>query len=74
MLSISTDSFSATSCGRSRREVIDLLLLCAAMCPAEALFEVLVITSEHCEIVHDVLYAGHCLHRELAHAVMVGTW
>ena len=45
------------------------------MCPAEALFEVLVITSEHCEIVHDVLYAGHCLHRELAHAVMVlGEW
>ena len=56
---------------RKVKKVIDLLLFGAAICPAEALFELLEGVGEHHKIVHNILNAGHCLHGELVHAVMV---
>ena len=56
---------------RKVKQVVDLLLLSAAISPAEALFKLLVRIVECREIVHDILNAGHRLLRELPHAVMV---
>ena len=53
------------------KQVVDLLLLSVAISPVEALFELLVRIGKQCKIVHDILNTSHCLHRELAHTVMV---
>ena len=57
------------------KKVVDLLLLSAAISPAEALFELLVRVCECREVVHNILDTGHSLHGELAHTVVVlGEW
>ena len=56
---------------RKVKQVIDLLLLGADVCPAEALFELLVRIVECREMIHDILNTGHRLLWELAHTVMV---